>query len=109
MHKAAAQQAFAPDNLPLGFSKALRQPKYLWLGVVSLARLRVKLGVGRKKIMTNWTKLDEQMRAFSPFLRDEFKIGPPESNALASALARDINALPRDALQSLLADGTVLP
>jgi hypothetical protein len=43
----AAQQVFAPDNLPLGFSKAMRQPKHLWLGVVLLARLRVKRGVGR--------------------------------------------------------------
>jgi hypothetical protein len=36
-----------PDPLPLYFSKVMRQPKHLWLGVVLLARCRVMRDVGR--------------------------------------------------------------
>ncbi len=59
--------------------------------------------------MTDWTTLDDQMRSYSPFLRDEFRIGPPESNTLASTIAKEIRALPEEALQSFLSSETVQP
>lgn len=59
--------------------------------------------------MTDWTILDNQMRNYSPFLRDEFRITPPESNALASTLAAEINALPEETRHALLSAETVQP
>jgi hypothetical protein len=59
--------------------------------------------------MTDWAKLDDQMRVYSPFLRDDFKIIPPESNALASTIATEINALPSDVLGHFLPCGMVEP
>ncbi len=59
--------------------------------------------------MTDWTKLNDQMRSYSPFLRDEFRISPPESNTLASSIANEIRAFPEDALHSLLSGDTVQP
>lgn len=61
------------------------------------------------KIMTDWTILDNQMRSYSPFLRDEFRITAPESNVLASTLAAEINALPEETLHTLLSAETVQP
>lgn len=57
----------------------------------------------------DWTKLDGQMRRFSPFLRDEFRIIPPESNTLASTVATEIRALPNDIRKALLSVETVQP
>ena len=51
--------------------------------------------------MTEWAKLDSQMRAYSPFLRDDLRIAPPESNTLASTISAEINSLPRDVIQDL--------
>lgn len=52
--------------------------------------------------MSDWTKLDGQMRVYSPFLRDELKINPPESNSLASTIAKEISSLPSDVIGRFL-------
>ncbi|MGE4285096.1 MAG: hypothetical protein AB7F23_00610 [Phycisphaerae bacterium] len=41
--------------------------------------------------MSSWVKIDEQMRQYSPFLRDNLHIGLTESNNLATAIASEIN------------------
>jgi hypothetical protein len=43
--------------------------------------------------------LDAQMQHWSTRLRDDLRIGPPESNQLATAIAREVAALPDDAKQ----------
>lgn len=57
----AAQQRLAPDNLPLGFSEVMRQPKDLGLGVVLLARLRVKPKRWAAKLNTPVYERDNQV------------------------------------------------
>ncbi len=44
----------------------------------------------------DWKYLDEQMQQWSSRLRDDLKIGPPESNRLATAIAGEVAALPND-------------
>lgn len=44
----------------------------------------------------DWKCLDEQMEQWSPRLRDDLNIGPPESNPLATTIAGEIAALPND-------------
>ncbi len=58
--------------------------------------------------MNTWTTLDQQMKKYSPFLRDEFHIGAPESNALATTVAQEIRSLPKELLQPLLSGDMVL-
>jgi hypothetical protein len=41
--------------------------------------------------------LDKQMRQWSSRLRDDLKIGPPQSNQLASTIAREVASLPEGA------------
>ncbi|MCC5847879.1 MAG: hypothetical protein JJU29_07270 [Verrucomicrobia bacterium] len=49
----------------------------------------------------SWSHIDEQMRSFAPFLRDQFGITPPQSNHLASEIAAEIRMLPRETLDSI--------
>jgi hypothetical protein len=43
--------------------------------------------------------LDQQMQTWSTRLRDDLKIGPPESNQLATTIAREVGALSDEAKQ----------
>lgn len=43
--------------------------------------------------------LDKQMQAWSTRLRDDLRIGPPESNRLATTIAEEVSALTEDAKQ----------
>lgn len=43
--------------------------------------------------------LDKQMQAWSTRLRDDLKIGPPESNQLATTIAKEVGSLTDDAKQ----------
>ena len=54
-----------------------------------------------------WTKLDEIMRRYSPRLRDDLGLTPPASNYLASAIASEVQALPRDVLRAIRAEDVV--
>ena len=49
----------------------------------------------------SWSHIDQQMRSFAPYLRDQFRITPPQSNHLASAIAGEIRKLPREELSSI--------
>ena len=42
-------------------------------------------------------QLDNQMRQWSTRLRDDLKIGPPESNLLATTITKEVSALAEDA------------
>lgn len=57
--------------------------------------------------MTDWTVIDNQMRVYSPFLRDDLGVSPPESNTLASAISTEIKALPINIIRDLTANDTV--
>jgi hypothetical protein len=59
--------------------------------------------------MIDWTYLDKQMRRYSPYLRDEFRVVPPDSNALATTIGREICNLPDDAVRTILSGTHVLP
>ena len=59
--------------------------------------------------MKDWTRLDSQMRRYSPYLKDELRITPSESNALATTIAQEIHALPKDAIQAFLSDSYIQP
>jgi hypothetical protein len=59
--------------------------------------------------MEDWTRLDSQMRRYSPYLRDELMITSAESNALATTIAQEIRSLPRDAIQTFFSDSYVQP
>lgn len=52
--------------------------------------------------MSNWVILDEQMRQYSPFLRDNLRIGLPESNNLATAIATEIELILKGGMQQIL-------
>jgi hypothetical protein len=43
--------------------------------------------------------LDKQMQQWSRRLRDDLRIGPPESNQLATTITKEVDALPDDAIQ----------
>lgn len=58
--------------------------------------------------MTDWTTLDQQMKLYSPFLRDELRIGPVESNALATTLAQEIMAIPKGEIRPLVSGDTMM-
>src|SRR5437016_3391543 len=51
--------------------------------------------------MHSWFKLDGIMRQYSPRLRDNLGLTPPASNSLASTIASDVQALPREVLLSI--------
>jgi hypothetical protein len=51
----------------------------------------------------HWSYIDEQMRSFAPFLRDQFGITPPQSNHLASQIANEIRSLPKETLDTIAA------
>ena len=51
-----------------------------------------------------WTHIDNQLRKFAPYLRDEFGITPPESNSLATTIATEIEAISEDWQAILAAD-----
>jgi hypothetical protein len=55
----------------------------------------------------SWSHIDEQMRSFAPFLRDQFGITPPQSNNLATEIANEIRRLPKETLDSVAADDPV--
>lgn len=57
----------------------------------------------------SWTHLDQQMRSFAPYLRDQFGLHPPQSNCLATEIANDIQLLSRSQLDSLIAGDAVGP
>jgi hypothetical protein len=59
--------------------------------------------------MADWTRLDDQVHCYSPYLRDEFHIVPPQSNALATTVAREIRALPSGVVRAALSGTTVGP
>lgn len=59
--------------------------------------------------MNDWTTLDDQMRPFAPYLRDELKFTLPESNALASSLSEEIRSLSQEDISPLLCTDYVLP
>jgi hypothetical protein len=48
-----------------------------------------------------WSKLDAQMRRYSPRLRDDLRIEAAASNHLATTIARECAALPSDALAEI--------
>lgn len=49
----------------------------------------------------SWVKLDGIMRRYSPRLLDDLGLTPPASNSLASILASEVQALPREVLLSI--------
>lgn len=49
----------------------------------------------------NWRKLDEQLRRFSPQLRDGLDLDGVSSNALATSLANELNQLPGQILEKV--------
>ncbi len=57
--------------------------------------------------MTDWTVIDNQMRVYSPFLRDDLGISSSESNTLASAISTETKALPINIIRDLTATDTV--
>ncbi len=58
--------------------------------------------------MTNdWTVLDSQLRAFAPFVRDELRIVTPESECVASSVARELRELAPADLVALVANDVV--
>ncbi len=52
--------------------------------------------------------LDKQMQAWSTRLRDDLKIGPPESNEVASTIAREVASLSAEAKQRVRAASQIL-
>ena len=46
--------------------------------------------------------LDRQMQAWSTRLRDDLKIGPPESNQLATTIAKEVASLSEEVKQRAL-------
>ena len=52
--------------------------------------------------------LDEQMRQWSTRLRDDLKIGPPQSNQLASTIAGEVASLP-DEVKQRVKDASQIP
>ena len=55
----------------------------------------------------DWTALDSQLRAFASFLRDELRIVTPESERVASSVARELTELAHEDLEALVADDLV--
>jgi hypothetical protein len=49
----------------------------------------------------SWTKLDDIMRRYSPRLRDDLGLTPPPSNCLASTIASEVQALPKEVLRAI--------
>jgi|GEM_PF-618136 len=49
----------------------------------------------------SWSHIDQQMRSFAPYLRDQFRISPPQSNHLASEIADELRKLPIEVLNSI--------
>lgn len=60
-----------------------------------------QLTLARFAMSQSWTKLDNIMRQFSPRLRDDLGLTPPASNCLATTIASEVKALPRDLLRSI--------
>jgi hypothetical protein len=58
--------------------------------------------------MNDWSTIDQQMKSYSPFLRDQLRISPPDSNAVATTIAQEIRSLPKEVIQRLLSGDTVL-
>lgn len=58
---------------------------------------------------SKWAHLDAQLRQFSPSLRDDLRILPPESNTLATQIADEIANLPSDSLAALRDEDPVPP
>ncbi len=48
-----------------------------------------------------WTKLDIQMRTFSPYLRDDLQINPPQSNTVATTISEEIRSLDNQMVQEI--------
>jgi hypothetical protein len=49
----------------------------------------------------SWKKMDVQLREYSPLLRDDLGIEPPQSNHLATQIADEIAELPEDVLDTI--------
>lgn len=56
----------------------------------------------------NWDHLDRQMRRWGPRLRDDLRISPAASDALATAIFREVGGLPLETL-ALLRSATPVP
>jgi hypothetical protein len=56
---------------------------------------------------TDYSKLDVQMRRYSPRLRDDLRIDAAASNHLASSIAQECVALPSDAVAAIRAQDVV--
>ncbi len=50
---------------------------------------------------TGGEKLDAQLHKYSPLLRDDLQIVPPQSNGLATQIAAEIGELPEDDLDAI--------
>lgn len=55
----------------------------------------------------DWSKLDVQMRRYSPRLRDDLRIGSTASNHLATSIAAECAALPSEAVAEIRAQDIV--
>lgn len=58
--------------------------------------------------MNDWSTIDQQMKSYSHFLRDQLGISPPDSDAVATKIAQEIRSLPKEVIQPLLSGDTVL-
>jgi hypothetical protein len=56
---------------------------------------------------SSWEKLDGIMRKFSPRLREDLGLAAPVSNSLASTIASEVAAIPREVLQAIRDEDTV--
>jgi len=56
---------------------------------------------------TDWSKLDVQMRRYSPRLRDDLRIDSAASNRLATSIAQECAALPSGAVAEIRAQDIV--
>jgi hypothetical protein len=50
---------------------------------------------------TDWSKLDVQMRRYSPRLRDDLRVDSAASNHLATSIAQECAALPSDVVAEI--------
>ena len=57
--------------------------------------------------MNDWTCLDAQMQRWASRLRDDLRITPPESNSLASTIAREVGQLPESVVKDLLRNSPI--
>ena len=54
-----------------------------------------------------WTLINAQLRAFAPFVRDELRITTPDSERIASAIAREFGELSHADISGLVDDDVI--